>query len=94
MSDRPRFAQQALVEFAAACLSSYDVSADDASVTLVTWPLLLPVTMVVVLFSVIQTFADFLEDRLLLVDLHQLRAVADPLRHRPGGRRARRRPYR
>jgi len=25
----------------------------------VTWPLLLPVTMVVVLFSVIQTFADF-----------------------------------
>ena len=24
-----------------------------------TWPLLLPVTMVVVLFSVIQTFADF-----------------------------------
>jgi multiple sugar transport system permease protein len=25
----------------------------------ITWPLLLPVTMVVVLFSVIQTFADF-----------------------------------
>jgi len=25
----------------------------------VTWPLLLPVTMVIVLFSVIQTFADF-----------------------------------
>ena len=25
----------------------------------VTWPLLLPVTMVVVLFSIIQTFADF-----------------------------------